>query len=373
MKRENRTLINRLMKYIILPLFVCLISAGARSQPFGTDFQPVTLPYGKIIDWHSRIVSDSFRTYVFLPSGYDTSRALYPVLYLTDGDWVFTTAVNVFGSLKQDYFVREPVIIAIGYGNRQNRRDRDLDPDKGGAAFLRSLKDELMPWVKQQFRISDDQALYGYSMGGKFATFALFSEPRLFSSVLIGAPADGGIHIMPTARKFMGNISSIRSKIFMGTGGYEPETVYNIKKFREWGLQQSPVIDVATYVAPQMNHGAAIPAVLQEALRITYADWHKAIMLPRTTLQQYAGLYRSTADTSVYNGIHVKNGKLYILLHGYENDYPIEMHAVSPTQFFLKEFEKLIYTFRSPGRLTIRFPNGDVMEMKKTFSRPVSR
>lgn len=117
----------------------------ALSQPRGIQLLPMPLPYGKMIDRYSPNVRDSFRTYVFLPPGYDTSSATSTVLYLTGGDWLFTTTVSALGNLKQDYQVREPIIIAIGYGARENKRYRDLDPAQGGVVFLRALKEEVMP------------------------------------------------------------------------------------------------------------------------------------------------------------------------------------------------------------------------------------
>jgi predicted alpha/beta superfamily hydrolase len=285
-------------------------------------------------------------------------------LYLTDGDWLFTTAVSAFANLKQDYQVREPIIIAIGYGDRENKRYRDLDPDQGGAAFLRALKEELMAWAQQQFRTHDKPSLYGYSMGGKFSTFALFSEPDLFSSVMIGAPADGGTHLLPTAKKYADHLSAIRAKVFIGAGSYEHETVDHIEKFRLWCSSHVPGATINTYTAPEMNHGAAITAVLQEALRINFSTLQKAITVPVSTLKGYTGVYTSTTDASVSNKVFLQNNQLYILLHGYAKDYALQLHATSGNTFFLKEFEQNRYTFSRAG-LRIQLANGNTLEMKK--------
>lgn len=65
-------------------------------------------------DWYSPIVQDSFRTYVFLPPGYDTSSAAYPVLYLTDGDWLFNTFVQFILITLVDMNLDNKKILLIG-------------------------------------------------------------------------------------------------------------------------------------------------------------------------------------------------------------------------------------------------------------------
>lgn len=355
------------MKAIVFLFSVLLFGTSASAQPEGDPVRPMSISFGKMIDWYSPAVQDSFRTYIFLPPGYDTSSVAYPVLYLTDGDWVFTTAVSALGNLKQDYKVQEPIIIAIGYGSRENKRSRDLDPDQGGAAFLRALKEELMPWAKQRLKVQDKPLLYGYSMGGKFATFALFSEPQLFSSVMIGAPADNGTHLLPTAKKFSAHLSTIRAKVFMSAGSYEHETVDHIEMFRLWCKANVPGVSITTYTAPKMNHGAAISAVLQEALRVNFATLQKEIVLPASRLQQYTGVYTSKTDAKVQNKVFVRNNQLYIVLHGYAKDYALQLHPVSANTFFLKEYEQSTYTF-SPTGLVIRLGNGNILEMKKRIS-----
>ena len=351
-----------MQKYFFI-LFL-LIAAPALAPPRGIPQQPMSLSYGKMLDWYSPTVGDSFRTYVFLPPGYDISLASYPVLYLTDGDWLFTSAVSALGNLKQDYQVHEPIIVAIGYGDRENKRHRDLDPDQGGAAFLRALKKEVMPWVQEHFRVNQDQLLYGYSMGGKFATFALFSEPTLFSSVMIGAPADGGTHMLPTAKKYEPNLRTLRTKVFMGAGSYEHETVDQIRRFRLWCAQHVPGAAITTYTAPEMNHGAAISAVLQEALRVNLAVLQKEIAVPASTLKRYTGVYVNRADSAISNKVFLRNGHLYISLHGYGDSYALQLHATSPGIFFLKEYEQNSYTF-FPESLHIRLSNGNTLELNK--------
>jgi len=78
-----------------------------------------------IWNYHSKAINEDYTIYVNLPSGYDTTKISYPVLYLTDGDWNEITAMDCFSMLDQDYETIAPIIVGIGYAlKRFGSRDR---------------------------------------------------------------------------------------------------------------------------------------------------------------------------------------------------------------------------------------------------------
>ena len=91
---------------------------------------------------HSSTIGEDYKLYVLRTAAYDTSTVKLPVLYMTDGDWNMTVAMNCFSMLRQDYNTREPLIVGIGYGKGQNKRFRDLSPETGGpgASNVRSVQ-----------------------------------------------------------------------------------------------------------------------------------------------------------------------------------------------------------------------------------------
>lgn len=74
--------------------------------------------------------------------------------------------------------------------NPEHKTWQSEQPWAGGAPlFLRVLKEELIPLIDRQFRTSADRGLHGHSMGGLFATYALFTEPDLFTRYAITSPS----------------------------------------------------------------------------------------------------------------------------------------------------------------------------------------
>ena len=111
--------------------------------------------YLKNIDtWsiHSNGIGEDYTLYVLRTAAYDTSNIQLPVLYMTDGDWNMTVAMNCFSMLRQDYNTREPLIVGIGYGKGKNQRSRDLSPETGGPAFLTFIEKEVMPFIDKKYR-----------------------------------------------------------------------------------------------------------------------------------------------------------------------------------------------------------------------------
>lgn len=138
----------------------------------------------------------------------------WPVLYLTDGNACFATAVDalkVQSSYPNGTNVGEGVIVAIGYPSDQPydplRRSWDLSPPPGriyppffpdspdvktggGELFLTAIEGQLKPWIEEQVAIdSTRQSLFGHSFGGLFTLYALFSRPNAFNRWIAASPA----------------------------------------------------------------------------------------------------------------------------------------------------------------------------------------
>jgi uncharacterized protein len=141
----------------------------------------------------------------------------WPVLYMTDANTNFGMVVETARFLA---FAREiPPVLVVGVGYAGTRGLRDSltlrnyeltpsdDPDYreraaaegqqlgerglGGAdGFLQFITGELAPFVEERYNASpDDRTLFGFSLGGLFATHALLQEPLAFQRFVIGSPS----------------------------------------------------------------------------------------------------------------------------------------------------------------------------------------
>jgi len=142
-----------------------------------------------------------YHIYVGLPGGYSKSTKTYPVLYLLDGQWDFKLLASIYGGLRYDQFIPDMIIVGITYGgespNYERLRALDYSPSTNqqipgsgdGPKFLSFLRDELIPFVEENYRADPgNRTLGGSSFGGLFVLYALFEDPSLFQRYISTSP-----------------------------------------------------------------------------------------------------------------------------------------------------------------------------------------
>ncbi len=153
---------------------------------------------------------------MYLPPGYETSGARYPVFYLQDGQNLFDPATAFGGvdwraDITADELIRsgriEPLILA-GISNTGVRRISEYTPTrdrisrKGGKAarYAQMLAREIKPLIDQTYRTrkaAADTAVGGSSLGALAALVAGMEYPRVFGKLALLSPSvwwdDGSI------------------------------------------------------------------------------------------------------------------------------------------------------------------------------------
>lgn len=179
-------------EYYILLIIVFLASAIC----FSMKAQGSNLYNAQKNFFNSESVDDSFHIYISLPDGYDESVKRYPVLYVLDSDVAFGMAASIARYLQIGDNIPELIVVGIGYGaldkSAGEKRRRDYRPAKSGGSekFLIFIKDELIPFIDSNYRtIPEDRTITGYSIGGLFALYALFTQPDIFNRYIVGSPS----------------------------------------------------------------------------------------------------------------------------------------------------------------------------------------
>ncbi|MBQ1782861.1 MAG: alpha/beta hydrolase [Gammaproteobacteria bacterium] len=152
---------------------------------------------------------------IYLPPDYDKRKQRYPVLYMHDGQFVFTGvtfnnlgADRIIDQLVADQKLRPLIVVAIDNGearwdeyspvvNRQMSRWVGAgwtDEAEGGegSAYLRFVANQLKPKIDGRYRTLTDAAntgIGGASMGGVISLYALLGHPATFGKVLALSPA----------------------------------------------------------------------------------------------------------------------------------------------------------------------------------------
>lgn len=210
--------------------------SGARVPAAAAQPTNIVLP-----DAHSFTLRDgktnvTYRIYVALPQGYAGSTKRFPVVYTLDADGTFALIAQAYRLLRVDPGTPDLMLIGIGYelagSARQAQRVRDLTPTRSAsgsnsgeaAAFLGFVTDVLMPAIDSQYRTDPgDRTLFGHSLGGLFALYALFERPAAFRRFIVSSPSlwwDKAV-ILQYESRFSLNRTALPKAIFMSVGSTE--------------------------------------------------------------------------------------------------------------------------------------------------------
>jgi predicted alpha/beta superfamily hydrolase len=178
------------------PLFlaVTVLAALLGSSPFAQGRQSATdIVIGKRVSFPSKIFSSEIALSIYLPPSYETGAAKYPVIYDLNA---FTTFAHDAGAV--DYLSRPglsymPETIVVGVPFLQADyvptpfEERGESP-RAADQILQFFREELKPFIEGAYRTSGYNILSGHSVAGLFTTYALFTQPDLFSAGIASSP-----------------------------------------------------------------------------------------------------------------------------------------------------------------------------------------
>lgn len=216
---------------------------------------PVVRPGAEQWDVTSGITGRTYRIYVSMPvESVPPPPGGYPVVYLTDADYIFHTAADTLAMQSVVMQAKPAIIVGIGYGKGFDAatvaRFTDLTPTPPGAAmvpylegtpmfegatyggaegFHRFLTEELKPRIDTDYKTDkSDSTLWGHSLGGLFALHVLFNHMEAYKAYVIGSPSivwnDG--EILEGEAKLAASLADgkVAPRILLTAGGLE-ETV----------------------------------------------------------------------------------------------------------------------------------------------------
>ena len=183
----------------------------------------------------SENVADSFFILVSVPDGYYSNKKSYPVLYVLDGDIAFGMATSISRYLQIGDNIPDLIVVGIGYGaltkKVAEKRRRDYRPTEAGGAdnFLKFIGEELIPYIDANYRtIPGNRTINGYSLGGLFGLYTLFTRPNTFDNYIIGSPnlSWDDYSIYNYEENSPEKIGDMQLNIFISVGSEESEERY---------------------------------------------------------------------------------------------------------------------------------------------------
>ena len=334
---------------LLVSVLFCFSSADAQSLSSQKGPYPaVELPGSQIIKFKSSVNKQNYELLIALPGNYtDTSRR-YPVLYALDGEWEFPLVTSLNGALIFDGFIPDIIIVGVGWpGNPEVERQRDFtaitvsgDSNTGGAPkFLSVLKTEVIPFIDSHYRSDKkNNILYGGSLGGYFAFYALFQDPSLFNRYIICSPAlqwEDGL-AFKAEKAFSEHSRSINAKILISSSETE-ESLFQETNFRKMiSLLRSRKyegLELDTLVVEKMSHASEGPYAIGRGLQFVFSK--PDLILDSTQLDKFVGNY----DQNWH--ITRTGNSLYINALGAK----VKLHAETDTGFYAKGM-KLLCEFK---------------------------
>jgi len=158
---------------------------GAPAQPWVVPRPGVPKGQVQAHKVKSMILGNERTVWVYTPPGYDRSEPCYGVLVLFDGGayngWVPTP--TILDNLTAERRIPPLVAVLVSHPDLPTR-NRELTCSD---SFTRFLAEELIPWLRAMYHVTEDPALTvvgGSSNGGLAAAFTAFRHPEIFGNVL---------------------------------------------------------------------------------------------------------------------------------------------------------------------------------------------
>src|SRR5579859_762076 len=259
------------------------------------------------IDEHliqSQFVAERFRVKVLQPIRRADGSERFSVLYATDSDYFFGGYESMARELQGLGEAPRFILVGIGYENsaavellrwrdfathemREPRREAlrklaewpainrtDLLPvvldTTDATQFLRFIAEELMPFIDAKYpTLPTENDYYGYSAGGLFGLYALFSLPNAFRHFILGSPGTsymGRDFAIELTQGFIESKHALNAKVYLSVGeleefraGHEPyelvTSYYRLaKELKKFAI---PGLELTNRVFPGETHATA--------------------------------------------------------------------------------------------------------------------
>jgi len=178
-------------KLIAIFLFSTLTGFPQVGNTLHDTIDPISIGY--TIKLNSIVLNEIRAIYIYLPDNYKKNHNSYPVLYLFDAETNFKPVCGVVDILSRWKII--PELIVVGLPNTDRMRDLTPTLDRkfkiggGGNNFLRFLKEELIPYIDQNYNTQPFRILEGHSISGMFTMYAFTADTTLFDAFIAVSPS----------------------------------------------------------------------------------------------------------------------------------------------------------------------------------------
>jgi len=169
---------------ILCTITLIFLSSSAIGQKDGDD-----IIIGKYRKFHSAVTNEERTLLIWLPKNYHESKLSYPVVYLLYGQnttGYLMPAITACDMLAESGAI--PEMIIVGVANAERYRDYSSISDGYIENTVRFFRDELFPFINNNYRTKDYRIVIGPQAGAVFSFYTLMKHPGLFNANIIENP-----------------------------------------------------------------------------------------------------------------------------------------------------------------------------------------
>ena len=260
----------------------------------------------------SKEIGQKFLINVGLPPNYSKENNKYPVVYVTDAGSNFSGLMSSVPLMQLVNDLPHFILVGIDYKSKNSNdsmslRNRDLTPtndlvwmsgqkemykifgdlpeaEPGGAKkFLEFIDQKVKPLInKNYYTDSSDQTYCGYSLGGLFGLYTLFTSPESFNRYVLGSPSIwwDNKYILKVEEDYAKDNNKLSANVFLSIGDLEEEgeqadtfkMISNVKALSKT-LQSRNYkgLILKTAIFEDETHCSAVSATLNRGLRSVFS------------------------------------------------------------------------------------------------------
>ncbi|MEM9262675.1 MAG: alpha/beta hydrolase-fold protein [Pseudomonadota bacterium] len=306
---------NSILIILLISILLCgiLDNAGANPQLATVEGARVNMEEQTPFTAKGKSMPHGHEVTVYLPASYGSLKdKKYPVLWVLDAPLMLRTVVGIQDTLVLGNMAPEMIIVGVGSRSQDGlggvgRRVIDFSPPdtdyypsgiRGDAwrsivptfefphksdEFLSFLVDELRPLLRDKYRVSGENALFGHSAGGMFASYSLFARPGAFDKYIIGSPYVKGVGnaVFDLEQKYSEQNDDLDAEVFIAAGSSEADEYFlaasgilsgTIDFSETLRLRQYPSLTLKTQVYTNENHYTVVPRAVSDGIRFLWRN-----------------------------------------------------------------------------------------------------
>lgn len=258
--------------------FLLISTAPFIGQEAAAQSQGTEIVLGRTLTLTSKTFGRDVPVQVYVPNSYVAGSTRYPVLYVLNS-YPFTFTCGTVELLAGNLEIPEMIVVGVPSFDRgyvpTPFEERGEGPTPADLS-IQFLKEELIPYIDNNYRTNAYRILHGHSVGGLFTMYTLFNHPDLFTAYLAGSPWFQSLdqYWLKNIEK-MAKVKNLDGKFLHMTVGNQ-ETQLTIDTYRElekWMKAQS--LGGLTWKSAWLegNHGSMVGRVIYEGLVFFFNGW----------------------------------------------------------------------------------------------------